>query len=76
MTKRFLEMTVIYTSIQMVEQINWRSSPTARMTKLIMSDETLEGRVIVVGKKRNLHPVFYQGDVPIECGHPRNFLLM
>ena len=64
MTKRFSEMTIIYTSIQMVEQINWRSSPTACMTKLIMSDETLEERVIAVGKKRNLHPVFYQRDVP------------
>ena len=44
------------TSIQMVEQINQRSC----MTKLTMSDETLEERVIAVGKKRNLHPVFYQ----------------
>ena len=41
-----------------------RSSHKARMTKLIMSDETLEERVIAFGKKRNLHPVFYQGDVP------------
>ena len=52
------------TSIQRVEQINHRSSPKARMMKLIMSDETLEERVIAVGKKRNLHPVFYQRDVP------------
>ena len=73
MTKRFSEMTIIYTSIQMVEQINWRSSPTARMTKLIMSDETLEERVIAIGKKRHLHPVFYQRDVPIECGTPWKF---
>ena len=70
MTKRFPGMTIIYTSIQMVAQIDWRklihhrSSPKARMTKLIMSDETLEQRVIAVGKKRNLHPVFYQRDVP------------
>ena len=64
MTKRFSEMTIIYTSIQMVEQINQRSSLKARMTKLTMSDETLEERVIAVGKKRNLHPVFYQRDVP------------
>ena len=34
------------------------------MTKLTMSDETLEERVIAVGKERNLHPVFYQRDVP------------
>ena len=54
----------MYTSIQMVEQINQRSSLKARMTKLTMSDETLEERVIAVGKKRNLHPVFYQRDVP------------
>ena len=67
MTKRFSEMTIIYTSIQMVEQINWRSSPKARMTKLTMSDETLQERVIALRKKRNLHPVFYQRDV--------NFLL-
>ena len=59
-------MTIMNTSIQMVEQIDWRklipqrSSPTARMTKLTMSDETLEERTIAVGKKRNLHPVFYQ----------------
>ena len=58
------------TSIQMVEQIDWRklrhqrTSPKARMTKLIMSDETLEERVMAVGQKRNLHPVFYQRDVP------------
>ena len=58
------------TTIQMVEQIDWRkltpqrSSPTARMTKLTMSDETLEERMIAVGKKRNLHPVYYQRDVP------------
>ena len=45
-------MTIIYTSIQMVVQITWRSSPTARVTKLIVSDETLEERVIAVGKKR------------------------
>ena len=64
MTKRFSEMTIIYTSIQMVEQINQRSSLKARMTKLTMSDETLEERVIAVGKKRNLHPVFDQRDVP------------
>ena len=64
MTKRFSEMTIIYTSIQMVEQIDWRSSPKARMTELTVSDETLEERVIAVGKKRNLHPVFYQRDVP------------
>ena len=59
-------MTIMNTSIHMVEQIDWRkltpqrSSPTARMTKLTMSDETLEERVIAVGKKRNLHPVYYQ----------------
>ena len=70
MTKRFPGMTIIYTSIQTVEQIDWRklihqrSSPKARMTKLIISDETLEERVIAVGKKRNLHPVLYQRDVP------------
>ena len=56
-------MTIMYTSIQMVEQINWRSPLKARMTKLIMTDETLEERVIAVGEKRNLHPVFYQRDV-------------
>ena len=60
----------MYTSIQMVEQIDWRklthqrSSPKARMTRLTMSDETLEERVIAVGEKRNFHPVYYQGDVP------------
>ena len=70
MTKRFPWMTIIYTSIQMVEQIDWRklrhqrTSSKAHMTKLIMSDEMLEERVIAVGKKRNLHPVFYQRDVP------------
>ena len=70
MTKRFSEMTIIRTTIQMVEQIDWRkltpqrSSPTARMTQLTMSDETLEERMIAVGKKRNLHLVFYQRDVP------------
>ena len=70
MTKRFSEVTIIYTSIQMVEQIDWRkltqqrSSQKARMTKLTISDETLEERVIAVGKKRNLHPVFYQRNVP------------
>ena len=64
MTKRFPKMTIMNTSIQMVEQIDWRSSLKARMTKLTMSDETLEEREIAVGKKRNLHPVFYQRDVP------------
>ena len=70
MTKRFPGMTITYTSIQMVEQIDWRKLthqrllPKARLTKLITSDETLEERVIAVGKKRNLHPVFYQRDVP------------
>ena len=54
----------MYTSIQMVEQIYQRSSLKARVTKLTMSDETLEEGVIAVGKKRNLHPVFYQRDVP------------
>ena len=39
----------MYTSTQMVEQINQRSPPKVRMTKLIMSDETLEERVIAVG---------------------------
>ena len=73
MTKRFSEMTIMNTTIQMVVQINWRSSPTACMTKLIMSDETFEERVIAVGKKRCLHPVFYLKDVPIECGHPGKF---
>ena len=54
------------TSIQMVEQIDWRKltpqrlSHKTRMTKLITSDETLEERVIAVGKKRNSHPVYYQ----------------
>ena len=52
------------TLIQMVEQINQRSSLKARMTKLSVSDETLEERVVAVGKKRNLHPVFHQRDVP------------
>ena len=60
----FLRDDIIYTSIQMVQQIYQRSSPTARMTKLTMSDETLEERMIAVEKKRNLHPVFYQRDVP------------
>ena len=60
-TKRFPEMTIIHTLIQMVEQIN---QTTACMTKLIMSNETIEERVIAVGKKRNLHPVLYQRDVP------------
>ena len=70
MTKRSPRMTIMNTSIQMVEQIDWRkltpqrSSPTARMTKLTMSDETLEERMTAVGKKRNLHLVFYQRDVP------------
>ena len=70
MTKRSPRMTIMNTSIQMVEQTDWRkltpqrSSPTARMTKLTMSDETLEERTIAVGKKRNLYPVFYQRDVP------------
>ena len=42
--KRFPGMTIMYTSIQMVEQIDWRklthqrSSPKARMTKLTMSE--------------------------------------
>ena len=36
------------------------------MTKLITSDETLKERVIAVGKKRNLHPVYYQR----MCFHP------
>ena len=58
MTQRFSEMTIIYTSIQMVEQINQRSSLKARMTELTTSDETLEEGVIAVEKKRNLHPVF------------------
>ena len=59
----------MYTSIEMVEQIDWRklthqrSSLKARMTELTTSDETLEERVIAVGEKRNLHPVYYQGDV-------------
>ena len=64
MTQRFSEITIIYTSIQMVEQIDQRSSLKARMTKLTMSDETLEEGVIAVEKKRNLHPVFYQRGVP------------
>ena len=60
----------MYISIQMVEKIDWRklthqrSSPKARMTMLTVNDETLEERVIAVGKNRNLHPVFYQRDVP------------
>ena len=64
MTKRFPKMTIMYTSIQMVEQTNQRSSLKARMTKLTVSDETLVERVIAVRKKRNLHPAFYQRDVP------------
>ena len=70
MTKRFSEMTIIYTSVLMVDKIDWRkltpqrSSPTARMMKLTMSDETIEERMIAVGKKRDLHPVFCQRDVP------------
>ena len=35
------------------------------MTKLTMSDETLEERVIAVGKKRNLHPVQYNGNADL-----------
>ena len=73
----------MYTSIQMVEQIDWRklihqrSSPKVRMTKVIMSDETLEERVIAVGKKRNMHPVFYHRErCRIECGHPGKLLTM
>ena len=60
----------MYTSIQTAEQIDWRkmthqrSSLKARVTELTTSDETLEERVIAVGEKRNLHPVFYQRDVP------------
>ena len=42
----------------------WKPSHKARVTTLTMSDETLEERVIAVGKKRNLHLVFYQRDVP------------
>ena len=63
MTKRFPGMTIIYTSIQIVEQIDWRklvhqrSSPKARMTKLIVSDE-------LQLERRNLHLVFHQRDVP------------
>ena len=34
------------------------------MTKLTMSDETLEECMIAVGRKRNMHLVFYQRDVP------------
>ena len=41
-----------------------------------MSDETLEERVIAVGEKRNLHPVFYQREMcRIECGHPGKLLV-
>ena len=45
--------------IQVAGKVIERSSHNARMTKLIMSDETLEERVIAFGKKRNLHPVYY-----------------
>ena len=49
-------MIITCAQIQVIE----KSSHKARMTKLITSDETLEERVIAVGKKRNLHPVYYQ----------------
>ena len=49
MTKRFPRMTIMNTSIQMVEQSNQRSSLKARMTKLTMSDELqLERNVICI----------------------------
>ena len=57
-------MIITCAQIQVAGKVVERSSLKARMTKLTMSDETLEERVIAVGKKRNLHPVFYQRDVP------------
>ena len=57
------------TSIQMVEQIDWRSSPKARMTELTMSDELqLERNVICIFcSTRQM--------CRIECGHPGKFLV-
>ena len=56
-------MIITCTPIQLEKLSRDRHTKT-RMTKLTMSDETLEERVIAVGKKRNLHPVYYQRDVP------------
>ena len=53
-------MIITCAQIQVAGKVIERSSHKARMTKLITSDETLEERVIAVGKKRNLHPVHYQ----------------
>ena len=57
-------MIITSAQIQVAGRVIERSSHKARMTKLITSDETLEERVIAVGKERNLHLVFYQRDVP------------
>ena len=53
-------MIITCAQIQVAGKVIKRSSHKARMTKLITSDETLKERVIAVGKKRNLHPVYYQ----------------
>ena len=57
------------TSIQMVSQIDWRSSPKARMTELTMSDELqLERNVIfILYSTREMYRM--------ECGHPGKFLV-
>ena len=71
----------MYTSIQMVEQIDWRklthqrSSPKTRMTKPTMSDETLEERVIAVGRNVIGILCFTREMYRIECGHLGKFLL-
>ena len=71
----------MHNSIQMVEQIDWRklthqrSSPKARMTKLPMSDETLEERVIAVGRNVIGILCFTREMCRIECGHLGKFLL-
>ncbi len=53
-------MIITCAQIQVAGKVIERSSQKARMTKLITSDETLEERVVAVGMKFNLHPVYYQ----------------
>ena len=57
------------TSIQIVEQIDWRSSPKARMTEPTLSDE------LQLEKKKKFASCFTREMCQIECGHPGKFLV-
>ena len=74
--ERCPDMIITCAQVQVAGKVVERSSHKARLTELTMSDETLEERVIAVGKKRNFAScVLPQKCAGLNADTLENFLL-